>query len=272
MKTLTHTLDWEVLVKPVKVQGKSLGTKKALIRSDDRTLMGIRSKDYYPFFNRDLEALCQRLVEHTGFELKGFQEFQKGKRILAFLANPNKNLRICGEKVQDYLILGNSHDTSSKLFVGTSNYMIRCQNQFSEKIRCFERLHNRPIRPEEIQIEEILSIYERGRQNLYAKMHHLQDREASYALIRHLAQHLLGTLDQTDRLEMAPPRKRKQMALLLRCIETEIRALGPTLWGVFNGVTRYTSNHLKGNQGFGVVNGLGERMNREAMEMLKNIS
>jgi hypothetical protein len=36
-------------------------------------------------------------------------------------------------------------------------------------------------------------------------------------------------------------------------------------------VTRYPSNHLKGNPGFGVVNGLGEKMNREAMGILINL-
>ncbi len=60
----------------------------------------------------------------------------------------------------------------------------------------------------------------------------------------------------------------KQTILFLKCIEEEILDLGPTLWGVFNGVTRYTSNHLKGKPGFGVVNGKGEEMNRKAMELI----
>lgn len=76
--------------------------------------------------------------------------------------------------------------------------------------------------------------------------------------------------DQDKIMEVPMPINNKQTLLLLDCIEREILDLGPTLWGVFNGVTRYTSNHLKGTQGFGVVNGLGEKMNREALGFITN--
>ncbi len=89
------------------------------------------------------------------------------------------------------------------------------------------------------------------------------------SLIQHLALTLLVSEQKNDRLEVNQSLKNNDRTIqLLYCIETEILDLGPTLWGVFNGVTRYTSNHLKGKQGFGVVNGLGERMNREALNLL----
>ena len=269
---MTDRLLWEVECKPIYVPGQENIASKALVRSDNGKLLGIRSKHYYPVFNRDLEAIKERILSTDAFNFKGHQEFQGGKRILSFYENKRDNLKICGEDVKDYLIIGNSNDASSKLFVGTSSYMFRCENQFSEKIRAYERRHDRPFNIHEIRIEEIIETYELGRKDLYGKMEQLQSIEANMEIIHALAVKLLKTETRTDRIGTSEMIKNTpQHVQFLKCIETEIKDLGPTLWGVFNGVTRYTSNHLKGNPGFGVVNGLGERMNREAMSFLEKI-
>lgn len=269
---MKEKLNWEIEVSPIpcKVSKKVLG--KLLTRSDNGAALGIRSKNYHPVYNRDLEKLKKRIVRTGAFTFKGYEVFGKGKRILAFFENNRKNLQICGEPVQDYLIIGNSNDASSKLFVGTSNYMWRCQNQFSEKIRSFEHIHNSPFRPKDIRIEGIIETYEQGRRELYEKMEHLKKIPADMDIIQQLAIKLLVRENQNDRLENPKALNNSPRHLqFLKCIELEMKDLQPTLWGVFNGVTRYTSNHLKGNPGFGVVNGLGERLNREALTFLLKV-
>ena len=64
----------------------------------------------------------------------------------------------------------------------------------------------------------------------------------------------------------------KQLILFYDCLKREVSELGFNLWGILNGVTRYTSNHLTGNKGFGVVNGRGERLNRQAMNYLMSLT
>lgn len=78
-------------------------------------------------------------------------------------------------------------------------------------------------------------------------------------------------LDSTDRLKQANPKKTEQTQLLRDCIDREVQHLGMNYWVLLNGVIRYTANHLKGNPGFGIVNGTGERLNREAMRVLEGI-
>ena len=170
---LKKELGWEIEVLPVQIKGRTEVVNKALVRSDDRKLIGIRSKYYHPVFNRDLEAIKKKILKTGGFRFKGYEEFNRGKRILSFFENKNQ-FKLCGERVQDYLIIGNSNDGSSKLFIGTSNYMYRCENQFSEKIRAFERRHYRRFNIDDIRIDEILETYENGRQDLYYKMEKLQ--------------------------------------------------------------------------------------------------
>lgn len=270
MNQMTEHLAWEVQIEELVLPGNRKTDRFALTRSDTGEFLSIRSDRYHPVFNKDLELIRERLVESSGFSFKGYQEFQNGKRILAFYENPSENLQICGQEVKDYLIIGNSHDTSSKLFVGTSNYMFRCENQFSQKIRAFERRHDQPFNIDEISINAILSNYEYGRRKLYQHMESLSQRPANSNLIDQLINQLLGRLDSTDRLEQAYPKETEKTQLLRDCIYREIEDLGMNRWALLNGVTRYTSNHLKGNPGFGIVNGIGERLNREAIKVLED--
>jgi len=271
MKDLNQKLNWEVELKEIIIPGQNEPNRFALTRTDDNSLIDIKSNRYHPVYNRDMELIKERILETKGFSFKGYQEFAGGKRILSFFENKRNDLQLCGQDVKDYLILGNSHDSSSKLFIGTSSYMCRCENQFSEKIRSFERRHDQPFNIDDIQIEQLIDSYESGRQSLYQQMERLKDVRVDMNLVHRLAMKLLGTESRKEQVSDMPQLKNnKQTVLFLNCIETEIRELGPTLWGVFNGVTKYTSNYLKGKQGFGVVNGTGEEINRKAKRLIYN--
>lgn len=272
MNDLKQKLNWEVELKEIIIPGQKEPNRFALTRTDDNSLIDIKSNRYHPVYNKDLEAIKERVLDTRGFNFKGYQEFAGGKRILSFYENRRNDLQLCGQNVKDYLIIGNSHDSSSKLFIGTSNYMFRCENQFSEKIRAFEMRHDRPFQIGDIKIDQVIEFYELGRQKLYQQMEKLKDVKVDMQLVHRLAIKLMGAESRKEQLIDQPQLKNDQQTLqLLDCIETEIRELGPTLWGLFNGVTRYTSNHLKGKPGFGVVNGKGEEMNRKAVKMMNTI-
>ena len=268
---LKKDLSWEIEVLPVQIKGQTTVLNKALVRSDDQKLIGIRSRYYKPVFNRDLEAIKEKILKTGGFSFKGYEEFNRGKRILSFFENKNK-LNICGKRVKDFLIIGNSNDGSSKLFIGTSNYMYRCENQFSMKIRAFERRHDQTFDIDAIDIEEILDVYENGRQNLYRNMEILEATPATMDLVTSLGSILLNPNLHEENKEKLTRREEDQLILFYDCIKREVGELGFNLWGVLNGVTRYTSNHLTGNKGFGVVNGRGERLNRQAMKYLTSLT
>jgi hypothetical protein len=269
MNLLTQQLDWDVQVEEIVLPGNRKTERFALTRSDNGQLLSIRSERYHPLFNKDLEELRCRITDQTGFSFKGYQEFQKGKKILAFFENPNKNLNICGQEVKDYLVIGNSHDTTSKLFVGTSNFMVRCENQFSEKIRTFERRHDQPFNINDLAITAMLNNYEDGRRRLYQRMEYMRMKPAEKNTIRHLIDQLFGSLENTNCHDRKFQKNREQSKLLLQCIQREISDLGMNYWALLNGVTRYTSNHLNGNPGFGIVNGKGEKLNRKALNFLE---
>jgi hypothetical protein len=84
---MQQQLNWELDIKPVFVPDIENNGSQALVRSDNGLLLGIRSKNYYPVFNRDMELIKDRILSSNLFSFKGYEEFQKGKRILAFFEN-----------------------------------------------------------------------------------------------------------------------------------------------------------------------------------------
>lgn len=266
MKTELKTkLTWEVEKREIECAGNRINDKVALIRSDTNEILGIRSTNYHPFFNRDLQTLVEKVNDYRGFEFEGYQEFGNGRRILAFFRNTRKDLCLCEQPVKDYLIIGNSHDASSKLFVGTSSFMFRCENQFSEKIRSFERKHTSAVSIEEIQIGQIINSYEQGRAALYARMEKLQmiqiDRKTIDSLLHKLLETEIEICDNTSVIRIKNTNRSRKFR---EAIHDEMHDLGQTLWGLFNGVTRFTSSEING--AFGNTGGTAEKMNREAMK------
>jgi len=258
-------LGWEVHTKQIELGGHILKDRVALMRSDNDEILGIRSNNYHPFTNRNMQELVDRISDFGGFRFQGYSEFGGGRKILAFFQNQESNLKLCGQDVKDYLIIGNSHDASSKLFVGTSNYMFRCENQFSEKIRTFERRHDRYVSAHDIPIDRIIRSYQMGRQALYERMAKFQQVKVDYRTIQDLKANLFATeIEILDTKEFIKVKETSRSKKFDEALAREISELGNTLWGLFNGVTRYTSSEI-GNS-FGNASGAAEKMNRAAMK------
>lgn len=273
MNDLVNKLDWEV-------QEMSLSTEtgievpyKVLMRSDNQEVLSVKTGVYTVFTNAKFQALIDKIVDFGGFSFEGYQEFNGGKKILAFLKNTNSNYRLCGYKVNEYLIVGNSNDGSSKLFIGTSNFMHRCKNQFTEKIRCFEQRHTVDLDLENVDLRAILKEYEDARKHLYFNMQQLSMIKVHNSDIDMMVKHVLKLNESRD-LEVMTDLKQPISAReqsLRKYIYLEMKELGQTYWGLFNGVTKYTSTELKG--GFGNTRGTAARINSTAYDVcLKRLS
>ena len=116
------------------------------------------------------------------------------------------------------------------------------------------------------------SLIKNGRQDLYRNMERLEATPAKMDLMNSLGPILLNPNLHKENKEKLTCQEEKQLILFYDCLKREVGELGFNLWGILNGVTRYTSNHLTGNKGFGVVNGRGERLNRQAMKYLMSLT
>lgn len=272
MKNLKKTFNWEVIENPVFINGIQHPKKKALMRSDTGAILSINSNRYRVFSNQKFERLIDRLVNLSGFEFMGYEEFQNGKRVLGFLKNTRPNLKICGQAVKDYLVIGNSHDGSSKIFIGTSNFIFRCENQFTEKIRTYELTHIHELDFSDQDLTRLLDVYEHSRRNYYRSMEQLSLVPLTNEMVKELVNKLLQTeqnafakSEVVNRYPMNDQMTNKER-MFRESIVKETAALGNNLWGLFNGVTYYATHHINSNS-FLNSNGASLEFNQKGLDI-----
>ena len=76
---LKKDLSWEIEVLPVQIKGQTTVLNKALVRSDDQKLIGIRSRYYKPVFNRDLEAMKEKNTPYWRVSFQRLRRIQERK-------------------------------------------------------------------------------------------------------------------------------------------------------------------------------------------------
>ena len=274
MKTdLKQKIDWDICTESV-IVNKTFDTgKKAILRSDNNRLLGIVGKDYCPLSNSKFMEFTEALTKSGEFELKGFDEFNDGKTHLAFLQNKNLNLKMNNCTMKEYLILGNSHDGTRPFYIGTGSSLTRCENQFYSTIKVFRKKHTSPISMDQFTIQDIIRTYKAKKNNIYAAFDGMESLRVDQNTINKLVKeiHKMLATDSTvlkhDDYGWSP-----SMKLLRKSIEKEMSDLGNNAFGLFNGVTWYTSHEMR-NAGsdFGRLTGTANIINQKAFRFCNNL-
>jgi hypothetical protein len=274
MEKMKKTLDWDVVTAPVHVNSNKLSNRVAIVRNDNGETLSLRSGRYRPFKNTDLKGLVGRILSKTNYELIGYQEFRKGRRVIAYLKLNQENLpkgstglTIGTSATNDYLLIGNAHDGSSSLFIAFTNLLLRCENQFTMPIRIFGMEHRKQISLNGQAIDNLLHSFHRERNKVYELMTGWMNLEASKQLIDRFINHLFP-LGATDKIAEEIKLKRSQIK---RSIDREIGDLGRNYWGLFNGVTHF-STPRSDNSLFGNPYSQGNKLNARAIRFLKQES
>lgn len=274
MKTQSfqHELSWDIKEMPIYSNNSRLDNHKALFRNDTNMLLNVSKKSYTPTTNSRFVEVVEKMQEITGFPIKCYDEFEGGKKVLAFL-ECTEPIKVCGYDFKDYMLIGNSHDSSTGFFIGNSSQMIRCSNRFS---KIFRQLKVHHTRNHDKKIDELLKYFElymKERKELFmtmAKMAHVSiDSSIKRALVERLTH-----MNEEERLGMGElsARKRNLVENITYCINAECFDLGNTAFGLLQGVTNFTT-HVRKNreQVFSNAFGGAARMNEEAFRFCESL-
>jgi hypothetical protein len=267
---LCSTLNWDVLTETLSSNSLQPTGKIALIRSDNRMLLGIHGRNYRCITNKELMQLCCHLEETGVFRNIQFQQFRKGKAILAYLEFTGLESKEAPANVSEdiaaryHLILGTSFDGSRPFYAGVSQTLIRCENQFYATKKLFREKHSNAL-PDMQQLSyTLLSSFYTYKNELIEDMQHFKQVPVNDTLIKKIIHDLLHLNPAVP-----PDRLAIYAAYLLQSIDREIKALGPNAFGLFNGITWFTSHHLRPNDPFSNTQGLDLAMNNYAWNTLK---
>src|SRR5688572_21424926 len=152
---ITKTLEWDVVLRPVTVDGNILDNYQSLVRNDTGTVLSVTKKSYQPATNEKFKEIVSKIHEFTGFDVQGYSVFQEGRKILAFLKN-NEKMKIGDFDSENYMVIGNSFDCSTGFFTGISNVFLRCTNQFSRIGVGHSIRHNSQLN---LKLDELVQFY-----------------------------------------------------------------------------------------------------------------
>lgn len=148
------------------------------------------------------------------------------------------------DKITRYVTIIDSNDGSASLSIGIGDVVMHCDNQFynfyksgnakfrhtatiNEKIKSIPTLVEVALNKSLKQIE------------LYNTMIQAPITDAN----KHKLVKLLLGVNQLDNINDNTKRTNTMVQTLYDNIETEIKIVGANVWGLFNGVTRYTTYH-----------------------------
>lgn len=263
---------WDVIESPVIVLGQESKDYKALIRSDNKEVLSIVSDTYKPITNQTFFETINQIQEISGFEYQGHEELFEGRRILAWLKNPEKR-KICGHETKDFLMFGTAHDGTSALMVGTTNHMIRCNNQFTAlyKNNIFKIAHTKTSDAKVGKLAQSYIKYQTVSNLMYANIERFADVKVDAKLIKAIVSELTGECTK----QKITAYTQKVQSDLHTAINRECNELGQTLFGLFNGLTYYTTHFAKNHRGkepiFGNAHGKMQSMNNKALELCNEL-
>lgn len=273
---MLEKLSFEVAESPVlfNAEGRILRSDeyKVIHRSDDNQPLNVVKNSYNMMLNEHFMESVERMREISGFEFSGYSELKGGGLVLGHLKNNLDDFNIGGNKIQDYLLMGNSHDSSFPFFIGTTSVFISCKNQFS-KISQTEKVRHTKNSPHRIdQLLKWLEIYFQDRKQLFKQFEIFNETRISMDTAKLAAEALFGITPEMKLLGEVSTRKINQRNAVTDRMAAEMGRLGDNLWGMLNGVTYYTTHDLENkDSGFGLISGQQAELNAQGYKIANKI-
>lgn len=244
-------LRWDVSKQPLVLPtGEETGFF-GIVREDNKKVFSTCKDGYVPFQNSELAELLIRISEKTGYSIHSGGMFNEGGKVYLQLNSGNSIKEIGKDRtsVKGFVTGINSHDGTTSLKWGNANLTISCQNTFmsaskqlSNKARHTASIHNRV----EDSIREISGVV-KAEQSLFDRFVRLSEIPVTREDIKRLTAKITGvniSLSRSQAESQYSTYAINRSAELLTSIDRELKGKGDTLWGLFSGVTHYTSHVL----------------------------
>lgn len=268
-------LNWEVSKEPIQtVSGIQIPEKIAIMRTDTEKVLGIHGTNYDPYQNHELMELLYQIGGRTGLQVHTGGLFKEGAKIWFQLKSDSLSLN--GDRIEGYLSGFNSFDGSSSLGLGNSTETVSCENKWWAAYREVKTKlrHSASMRPKIEEILKNIDVVLEQEQKLFQEIVMLSETAMTHTQ-KDLVTALLFNLDREELLNESElsTRKKNQLSDFRTDLRTEIADKGDNLWGLFSGVTRYTTHSMKktdNSEGkmFGQTGVRERRIFKELVEMV----
>ncbi|KYC35850.1 alpha/beta hydrolase [Scytonema hofmannii PCC 7110] len=285
-------LNWRVMEEPIyrqtDVQEQAV-LQKNLIRDCDtasavkpsayRHILGTVNYDYVPLQNQDAFRWFDSLIEKGGVELEAAGSLQQGKRvwILAKIVSTEAAV-VPGDWVRPYLLLHNSHDGSSAVWIQFTPIRVVCWNTLSgaaahrfgdlwkKKAICIP--HTLDLQAQLAKVQDLVDLTKREFHFSVEEYQAMANQELNSELFATYTGSVLG---------IPSPRMHPEWNQLLANFENGIGNQGKTLWDAYNAITQWL-DHQRGTSDaqrlestwFGANAQVRVKAHQVALDMVRN--
>lgn len=204
---------------------------------------------YTPFQNSELAELIIRVADKTDYTIHAGGSFNDGGRIYLQLDTHN-NITNLGENkttVKGYASAINSHDGTTSLKWGAVNFTICCKNTFAAASRKLQNSirHTSNMKVKvEASIKQLMGVVE-VEKSIFESFIKLSEIKVTPKIIASIVKGITEvdiTLNKATAADEYSSYSINRTEELLGSISKEMKQKGETLWGLFSGVTHYTSH------------------------------
>jgi hypothetical protein len=244
-------LNWTVRLEKLRsATGILLPNTVAVIRNDNQKIIGLQKTNYEAFQNHEMLELLYNISKHIKYE-KGGSFDDGGKVYFQFksndltIINPNKS----EDKINGYITVVNSFNDNKSLAIGETNVTISCQNTF---VRAYNELQNKISHTHDMRAKlgiickeiDTLIYEEKQTFNTIIKMTEtgVEDKPE---IFDPLLKMLIGIkeINKPLNVEELTTNQLVKYHDIIANINHQFIEKGENLWGLFSGVTRYTSHN-----------------------------
>ena len=271
-------LNWKVEKLPLYYKNEYDGNEYTdyygVVREDTGEVFTTVKEGYTPTQNSKIIDTMQNIAGNNDLIITKAVPINGGRKILVQMQKPDNTVDIGGQETKQYVYAINSHDGTSALKFGFMNQVVYCQNQFAwmnaNGLKGY--VHKQSIQDKVNNLPEILNFD--GQEERIAQLQEMSMKPITHREINGLLDYLTGIDSSIEGwVDEQSTRKLNIRDDLNLCMGKELNRVGHNKWGLFNGVTKYTS-HSKSipNREHGreesVYTGSGQKMNDNAFKWL----
>jgi hypothetical protein len=291
MKNRDNAFEWDIKQTGIlDINGNPIKGYKEITRDDDGSSIAVMKDSYTPMTTQQFSDTANEVAEQiggTGLVFKDWNSTDKAVNIgkaapvVTCQMQISEPLEIAGSKITGKLTIGVGFDGGRSFFIGHTNTYLRCTNAFSSIVKDFKsRLTvNNMVRVEDI-IKNI-GTYSDYEKKLYENFERFQNVKVDEKIVQECVSRLLKLSDEEramspkELLDAMSSQKLNKRDDILASVRTEMAELGNNAWGLFNGVTHYTT-HVMSSRGsnelstmFGAKNEANQIAYGLGLELLK---
>ena len=269
-------LNWKVRTEGLQTSsGIIIPDKIGIVREDDSTILGIHSNGYLPYQNDQMMELLFKVSQQTGLDVHRGGLFGGGRKV--FVQLKSNDLTLGTDRIEGYVTGINSFDGSTSLSFGPSSKTISCQNTFFGVYKDLDS-KVRHTKNMELKIDDICRQIEgvvQEETNVFGSIVKMSETRFDDIIKDRVIKSLFNIdrnvdIKDVDSLSTVTQNKLSRFYVDLN---GEIQGKGDNLWGLFSGVTKYTTHSIgKGdnseNKMFGTYGNRERHIFKQLVEMV----